>query len=235
MFIVLLLATFCAVLFVLARGPTLAHQIHKVLLCSVSSQTTLHMVFFLQGFSCTHSFLCMWCVLQLVLKGIPVSLDLLSWHVLVLLTFDSSFLLLCSALVNTLQWFVFGDLCLCTMFLQSDLEIPFLNPLLWLPSSFPVSLGKLSIVSPLTWFHFFPLGNRPGYPHPSEVTHKLQTNLAQIQEQNCHHHHLAQVKQSRLSNHNTSNCKVTTCIGSLPCIGCQAYFSGQSRALISCS
>jgi hypothetical protein len=53
---------------------------------------------------------------------------------------------------------------------------------------------------------------RPGYPHPSEVTHKLRTQLIRIQQNNFCHSTLAQAKQSGLSNRNINSDLCTTVV-----------------------
>jgi hypothetical protein len=48
---------------------------------------------------------------------------------------------------------------------------------------------------------------RPGYPHPSEVTHKLRAQLIRIQQNNFRHSTIAQAEQSGPSNRNTHTFK----------------------------
>jgi hypothetical protein len=44
--------------------------------------------------------------------------------------------------------------------------------------------------------------HRPGYPHPSEVTHRLRDQLIRIQQRNFRHSTIAPVEQSGPSNRN---------------------------------
>jgi hypothetical protein len=51
---------------------------------------------------------------------------------------------------------------------------------------------------------------RPGYLHPSEITHKLRTQLIRIQQNNFRHSTLAQAEQSGPSNRNINSDLSTT-------------------------
>jgi hypothetical protein len=54
--------------------------------------------------------------------------------------------------------------------------------------------------------------HRPGYPHLSEVTHKLRDQLICIQQNNFRHRTIAQAEQSGLSNRNINSDLCTTVV-----------------------